>query len=41
MGDSTGSRKTAPNASHYELHVGQLVTDFLDHDGVHAVRGYP
>ena len=41
MGDRSRSRKATPHASNNDVHVGQLFTDLLDYDGVHAVGFRP
>ena len=38
MGDCSCPSEAASHASHYELHVRKLATDFLDHDGLHAIQ---
>jgi hypothetical protein len=37
VGAGVGTSEADPDAGHHDVHVGQLSTDLLHHDGVHAV----
>ena len=38
MGNRTWADEADTDASDHDVHVWQLATDLLDHDGIHAVR---